>query len=73
MRFASRSRVSLPSVKRPELGKGAIEARAGTVKKLQRALGSGGLEFTAENGGSPGVRLKGGSGSGRTFTPRANL
>jgi len=56
--LARRSRVSLPTVKRLELGKGAIGGRPGTGEKLQRALESAGIEFTEENGGGAGVRLK---------------
>lgn len=54
--LARRSRVSLPTIKRLELGKGPLGARPSTREKLQRALEAGGIEFIAENGGGAGVR-----------------
>jgi transcriptional regulator with XRE-family HTH domain len=55
--LASRAGLSLPTVKRVEAEVGprvSDEARA----KLRRALELGGVEFIAENGGGPGVRLR---------------
>jgi len=56
--LARRSRVSLPTIKRLELGKGALGAHASTLANLQRALEAAGVDFIAEDGGGPGVRLK---------------
>jgi transcriptional regulator with XRE-family HTH domain len=54
--LAERSGVSLPTVKRLELGDdGALRIRLDTLQKLQRALEAAGVEFT--NGDQPGVRL----------------
>jgi hypothetical protein len=36
-----------------------LEARAADLMVLQRALETAGVEFIADNGGGPGVRLKG--------------
>lgn len=49
--------LSLPTVKRYETGKGAnvsTDARAA----IHTALEAAGVEFIAENGGGPGVRLR---------------
>lgn len=54
--LASRSGVSIPTVKRLEAQGGEIGGRETTGEKLRAALESGGVEFT--NGGQPGVRLK---------------
>ena len=55
--LAKRARLSLPTVKRMEAGRGprvSDEARA----RIQQALEIGGAEFISENGGGPGVRLR---------------
>jgi hypothetical protein len=41
--------------------RGAADPRASNLDKIQRALEEAGVEFIAENGGGPGVRLKSGS------------
>jgi transcriptional regulator with XRE-family HTH domain len=56
--LAEKSGVSLPTIKRLELGSGQLGARLDTLQKLQRALEAAGVEFIAENGGGAGVRLK---------------
>jgi len=56
--LARRSHVSLPTIKRLEVGKGAIAARAKTRERLERALEAAGIEFIAENGGGAGVRRR---------------
>jgi transcriptional regulator with XRE-family HTH domain len=55
--LAARAGLSLPTVKRVE---GQAKARASDDAriKLQRALEAAGIEFIAENGGGPGVRLR---------------
>ena len=56
--LAERSGVSLASIKRFEAMEGPIEARTATVDRLTKALVQAGVEFIAENGGGPGVRLR---------------
>jgi len=56
-KLAARAGLSLPTVKRVEVGLGprvSDEART----KLRRALEIAGVEFIDENGGGPGVRLR---------------
>ena len=55
--LAKRAGLSLPTVKRVEAGSGprvSNEAR----HRIQQALEIGGVQFLAENGGGPGVRLR---------------
>jgi transcriptional regulator with XRE-family HTH domain len=55
--LAGRAGLSLPTVKRVEAGTGpnvSDDARA----RIQRALELGGVQFIAENGGGPGLRLR---------------
>ena len=54
-RLAEVSGVSLPTIKRIETGG---DARVSTIDALRAALESAGVEFIAENGGGPGVRLR---------------
>ena len=56
--LAGKSGVSLPTIKRLELGVGPLNVRFSTLRRLQRALEAAGIEFLAENGGGPGVRLR---------------
>jgi transcriptional regulator with XRE-family HTH domain len=56
--LAEKSGVSLPTIKRLEIGSGQLGVRLDTLQKLQRALEAAGVEFIAENGGGAGVRLK---------------
>ena len=57
--LADKSGVSLPTIKRLELGRGLLPVRLATLLKLQRALESAGVEFIAAgSGGGPGLRLK---------------
>jgi len=57
--LAEKSGVSLPTIKRLELGRGLLPVRLATLLKLQRALESAGVEFIAAGGdGGPGLRLK---------------
>jgi predicted transcriptional regulator len=56
--LAKASAVSLPSIKRLETIPGTLAAQARTVYALRTALEAAGVEFIAENGGGPGVRLK---------------
>jgi transcriptional regulator with XRE-family HTH domain len=56
--LAEASGVSLPSVKRLETQPGALAAQERTIVELRNALEMAGIEFIAENGGGPGVRLQ---------------
>ena len=56
-KLAARAGLSLPTVKRVELGLGPRVSDAAR-NKLQQALESAGVEFIDENGGGPGVRLR---------------
>jgi len=53
--LAARAGVAVNTVRRIEKGHGALFE---TMEKLRRALEDGGVEFIAENGGGPGVRMK---------------
>lgn len=55
--LAERARLSLPTVKRVESGRGPRVSDSAR-KQLQHALESGGVVFIEENGGGPGVRLR---------------
>ena len=62
--LATRAGLSLPTVKRVETDLGirvSNDARA----KLRHALEAAGVEFIAENGGGPGVRLRKGAHKGK--------
>ena len=54
--------VSAATIKRMEETDGMPRSMAETIIKVQGALESAGIEFIAENGGGPGVRLRKGSG-----------
>jgi transcriptional regulator with XRE-family HTH domain len=56
--LAEASAVSLPTVKRLESKPGTMMAHTTTLVALKRAFESAGIEFIAENGGGPGVRLR---------------
>jgi hypothetical protein len=45
-------------VKRLETQPGALAAQERTIVELRKALEAAGIEFIAENGGGPGVRLR---------------
>lgn len=56
--LAEAAGVSEPTVKRLEAAAGHLGGRAVTIQKLLAALEHAGIEFIAENGGGPGVRLR---------------
>lgn len=56
--LAVASGVSLPTIKRLEAKPGVMSAQGNTIRSLQRALEAAGIEFIAENGGGPGVRIR---------------
>ncbi len=55
--LAAASGLSLPTIQRMEK-LGVERSQAGNADKMQRALEAAGVEFIAENGGGPGVRLR---------------
>ena len=56
--LAENSEVSLATIKRIEGRPGVAIANRPTIHSLVQALESAGVEFIAENGGGPGVRLR---------------
>ena len=50
--------ISVPTIKRIEANDGALGGRADTAEAIREALEAAGVEFIAENGGGPGVRLR---------------
>ena len=56
--LAEASGISLPSVKRLETKPGELSAQERTLVALRRTFEKAGVEFIAENGGGPGVRLQ---------------
>lgn len=56
--LATACEVSVPTIKRWEGGTGLLTGSAASVAAAQAALESAGVEFIAENGGGPGVRLR---------------
>ena len=54
--LATAAGVSIGTVRRMEAGAGSIRGQAETLRRVQRALESGGVIFT--NGGEPGVKLR---------------
>lgn len=56
--LAGAANVSLPTIKRLEARDGLLGGRDDTGSKIRSALEASGVEFIAENGGGPGVRLR---------------
>lgn len=56
--LADASGVSYPTIARLEKEDGQLGGRPATVASIRAALEFAGVEFIAENGGGPGVRLK---------------
>jgi predicted transcriptional regulator len=56
--LASKSDVSLPTIKRLEAVEDVLGGREDTIKKILSAMTEAGLAFIEENGGGAGVRLK---------------
>ena len=55
---AQAARVSVPTLKRMEASEGPAAGMTNNVDAVRRALEAAGVEFIAENGGGPGVRLR---------------
>ena len=62
------SKVAKATIANFETGNRAPYPR--TLVDIQAALETAGVEFIAENGGGPGVRLKGGKAASVTVSPR---
>ena len=56
--LSAASGISLPAIKRLEQMTGPLAAQSRTVDAIVAAFEKAGVEFIAENGGGPGVRLK---------------
>jgi transcriptional regulator with XRE-family HTH domain len=56
--LAAYSGVSVPTIKRLEAQDGKLGGRIDTGEKIGMALEKAGIDFIAENGGGPGVRLR---------------
>jgi len=56
--LAKRSAVSLRTIRRAELAESSTALTVANDLAIRSALESAGVEFIAENGGGPGVRLK---------------
>jgi transcriptional regulator with XRE-family HTH domain len=56
--LAAASGISLPAIKRLEQLPGPLAAQSRTVEAIIAAFGNTGVEFIAENGGGPGVRIR---------------
>ena len=56
--LAGASGISEPTIKRLESQDGELGGRAETAEAIRIALEKAGVEFIAENGGGPGVRLR---------------
>lgn len=57
--LAKASGLALSTIKRMEAGDGPVRGIAENVWKVQRALEDAGVIFIDENGGGPGIRLRG--------------
>lgn len=55
--LAHKAGVSVDTIKRLERTVGPISANVNTMASIVQALEAAGVEFIAENGGGPGVRL----------------
>lgn len=56
--LANASGISEPTIARLESQDGELGGRVDTAAKIVAALEAAGVEFIAENGGGPGVRLR---------------
>ena len=56
--LAEAADVSLETIKRIESMEGDLKIRLDTLTKIKTALEKAGVDFIAENGGGPGVRLR---------------
>lgn len=56
--LAQEAGLSVDTIKRLERTVGPISANVNTMASVIRVLEAAGIEFIAENGGGPGVRLR---------------
>lgn len=56
--LATAANISVPTVRRIEGAPGAPSGYPNNIAAVCRALEAAGVEFIAENGGGPGVRLR---------------
>jgi len=56
--LAAAASVSVPTLRRMEASNGPAAGLANNVSAVKHALEAAGVEFIAENGGGPGVRLR---------------
>lgn len=56
--LAATAHISVPTLRRMEASEGQAAGLPNNVDAIRRALESAGVEFIAENGGGPGVRLR---------------
>jgi predicted transcriptional regulator len=56
--LADHSGISEPTIARLESVDGELGGREDTTQKLRAAIETAGIEFIAQNGGGPGVRLR---------------
>jgi len=56
--LADASKVAVSTIRRVEVMEGEIPVTAANEAALRKALEAAGVEFTEENGGGPGVRLR---------------
>ncbi len=56
--LAAATKLSLPTIKRLETIRGGLPAQARTIEAIRLAFEKAGVEFIAENGGGPGVRIR---------------
>jgi hypothetical protein len=56
--LADVSKVAVSTIRRVEVMEGEIPVTAANEAALRKALEAAGVEFTEENGGGPGVRLR---------------
>jgi transcriptional regulator with XRE-family HTH domain len=56
--LADAANISVPTLKRMEASNGPASGLSNNVAAVRTALEAAGVEFIAENGGGPGVRLR---------------
>jgi transcriptional regulator with XRE-family HTH domain len=56
--LAAAAKISVPTLRRMESSDGPVSGYANNAEAVRRALESAGVEFIAEDGGGPGVRLR---------------
>ena len=71
--LAAQARVNVNTIRNMEASNaGPISGRAQNVRAVQAALEAAGVQFIAENGGGPGVRLRARTGDGGMRVEKLN-